>query len=163
MEINLSVTISLISLSVSAATAYYAHRQIVSAAAALMQQNDLRLFEAFSECSDILVNNPSLLQSVHGIPNERCTDEEGKAIAYLCSLIDAFQIYYEKRYSGDFSKMECELLAKSNFLTKTITIPGNSDRLNIIKEYFYGDFDNQYFAALERVVEHYKRAKNNSA
>lgn len=155
MELNLTDAIAIIAVLVAGASAIYARGQANAAKAALLQQNEFRLFEAFAECSEHLIAAPELLISVHGCPEESCGGEEGKAIAYLCSVIDAFQLFYDKKYSGNFALMESELKETTNFLTKILIIPRNRDRLELIRKHFYGKFDQQFFDSLALVSEFY--------
>jgi hypothetical protein len=142
---------------VATASALYARRQTKVAKAALAQQSELRLFEAFAECSNALIQTPTLLHLVHGIPQCSCEDDEGKALAYLCAILDAFQIYYHEKFNGDFRKMESELIQQSTFLSRILAIPENKSRIDILRCHFYGNFDKPYMGAIERVIEYYER------
>ena len=154
MTLSLSDAIAIIAALVATSSAVYARYQTKAAQAALAQQSELRLFEAFSECSNGLIQSPGLLNLVHGLPEESCKDEEGKAIAYLCAVLDAFQIYYHKKYSGDFNRMETELKAHSNFLSKILANSANGPRIHLIRWHFYGNFDAPYMNAIEKVMEY---------
>ncbi len=141
---------------VATASAIYARHQAQVAQAALAQQSELRLFEAFSECSSGLLQTPSLLNLVHGIPEASCKDDEGKALAYLCAVLDSFQIYYHKKHGGDFSRMASELKVQSNFLSKILENPSNKPRIDLIRWHFYGNFDAPYMDAIEQVRRYYQ-------
>lgn len=126
---------------------------------ALEQTSRLRLFSTFDLASQVTIEDPKLLYSVHGL-SESVPLEEAKNIAYLSLLLDAFQHYYSEKYNGNFEKMQADLVTYSTFLNKFLAVKENQERLPTLKSIYYGQFDHQFIQAIEGIIEHEKRKEH---
>jgi len=144
--------IAIIAAIIAVAAALFSLLQAYFAKQSVEQQNLIRLFEAFEESTNRLYNSPSLLTQVHGFPQDRYSDADAQALTYLCALLDTFQLFYERKYKGDFKKMAVDLKRNSNFLSRLLANPDNHQRIEDIRRYFYGDFDADFFDAINDVI-----------
>ncbi len=113
------------------------------------------LFSTFDRASEITINNPELLYSVHGISKE-IPLEEVKAIAYLCLLIDGYQQIYGYEKEG-CKKMYENLTNNPDFLVRLLCVSDNQRRWDIIKETYYGPFDKEFTNAIDNIITYSRK------
>jgi hypothetical protein len=134
---------------VALVSAIFAYLQAQAAKHSLSQASTTRFFSAFESASQLCVNNPELLRSVHGLNVDA---QEAKNIAYLGLLLDAFQHYYGEKYEWNFDKMEPERTKQSSFLNKLLSVPQNQERWTKLKEIYYGNFDAGFVREIEALI-----------
>jgi len=118
IEIGLPILSFIIAL-VSFYIAYQARKEVKIQA----------LFSGFQQANQATINDPKLLQEIHGLKDTPI--EECKNIAYLSILMDAFQ-HEDKRHS------------QSTFLDNITSISDNKERWAKMKEVYYADFDKKF-------------------
>lgn len=126
--------------------------------AAFEQTSLIRQFSTFDLASQVTIERPELLKTVHGLSDSVSIDE-ARSIAYLSLLLDSFQHYYGEKYGGDFGKMRADLIEESTFLNRILAVEENQGRWNMLKGIYYGQFDLNFIRAIERLIEHEQRAK----
>ncbi len=124
----------------------------------LEQTSRIRLFSTFDLASQVTIERPELLMSVHGLSNSVSIDE-ARCIAYFSLLLDAFEHFYGEKYDCDFDKMKADIITESNFLNRLLLVPANHKRWEYLKTLYFGDFDSGFVKAIEDLIEYQKRKK----
>lgn len=144
-----------IAISWLAAIVSYHQANIAKQTAAEMRLSNL--FGTFDRASEMSIDKPFLLRSVHGIQSD-IDDDEASAIAYLCMLLDGFQYYYGELDGGDFSKMLAKMKAQTTMLNRLLAVSDNQNRWEIIKKTYYGEFDISFIKAIDDLIRHINKA-----
>ena len=76
--------------------------------------------------------------------------------------MDGFQQFYGQVYNENFSKMLKELKEKSTYLNRLLANKANQKRWKILKSLWYGDFDCSFTIAVDEIIEHENRIRNQS-
>jgi hypothetical protein len=130
--------------------------QAEAAQLALKQTSLIRLFSTFDLASQVTIENPELLSSVHGLPID---GKENLSIAYLSLLLDAFQHYYGEKYDGNFDKMRDELIVMSTFLNRILEREENQKRWDVLKKIYYGTSDSKFTNAIDEIIKFRSKKK----
>ena len=93
------------------------------------------LYSGFQQANQATIENTQLLKDVHGLKN--ISDDECRNIAYLSTLMDAFQ--QENQEHKD-----------STFLDRITSIEDNKRRWQKMKEIYYGDFDKKFTDMIDK-------------
>ena len=123
----------------------------------LERTSRIRLFSSFDLASQVTIERPELLYSVHGLSHS-VPLEEARNIAYFSLLLDAFQHFYGESYNGDFDKMQADLVKESTFLNRLLAVRENQERWHTLKAMYYGQFDLRFVQAIEGLIEHERNA-----
>ena len=103
-------------------------------------QKDVKLkelYSGFQQANQATIENTQFLKDVHGLKN--ISDDECRNIAYLSTLMDAFQ--QENQEHKD-----------STFLDRITSIENNKRRWQKMKEIYYGDFDKKFIKNLKETT-----------
>lgn len=138
---------------IAALSAVLAWWQASIAKKAAHQASLLQLFASFDSASQATLANPELLHSVHGLSPDVPLDE-ARCIAYLSMLLDAFQHFYGEAHGNDFAKMAESMKQSSTFLNRILSVPGNLERWNLVKQTYYGGFDRAFVSAVDEIIAH---------
>ncbi len=160
MEMNISMTISIVSLFIAFGAfitswlrANAAIKQANTASESLHRMSVRSLFTSFNLASHICVDKPDVLYAVDGL-DKSIPAEEAKNIAYFGLLMDGFQQFYGQIFKENYSQMAKELKRKSTYLSRLLASEANQKRWNILKPLYYGDFDSSFIEAIDELIQY---------
>jgi hypothetical protein len=90
---------------------------------------------------------------VHGL-DRSIPREEVLNLVYFSVLLDAYKLFLDDRFDGDFGKAAREFKASSTYLNKLLLHPDNQHRWQILKPLGYGELDTSFVRAIDSLFEH---------